>query len=185
MACVWSIHPKQLAPPPSLSLLLQQAGFPPGVVNIVPGFGPTTGAAIASHVGIDKIAFTGSTEVSGCSRGCLASPQKEMVHPTRHAGACGGDSLSQLRPGQSITSRKSSLNCLGDVPQAFPFQWGFAEVLTHQPLEVWRAPLFPKALKKSPLPKRVFTEVELLLVAVVFNGTLVWFEETDKCGCRP
>ncbi|XP_048811738.1 retinal dehydrogenase 2 isoform X2 [Lagopus muta] len=39
------------------------AGFPPGVVNILPGFGPIVGAAIASHVGIDKIAFTGSTEV--------------------------------------------------------------------------------------------------------------------------
>lgn len=40
-----------------------QAGFPPGVVNIVPGFGPTAGAAIASHMDIDKVAFTGSTEV--------------------------------------------------------------------------------------------------------------------------
>ncbi|CAF95646.1 unnamed protein product, partial [Tetraodon nigroviridis] len=40
-----------------------QAGFPPGVVNILPGYGPTAGAAIASHVGIDKVAFTGSTKV--------------------------------------------------------------------------------------------------------------------------
>lgn len=40
-----------------------QAGFPPGVVNIVPGFGPTAGAAIASHEDVDKVAFTGSTEV--------------------------------------------------------------------------------------------------------------------------
>ncbi|CAL8379007.1 unnamed protein product [Arctogadus glacialis] len=39
------------------------AGFPPGVVNILPGFGPTAGSAIASHMGIDKVAFTGSTEV--------------------------------------------------------------------------------------------------------------------------
>ncbi|PNI43244.1 ALDH1A3 isoform 6 [Pan troglodytes] len=39
------------------------AGFPPGVVNIVPGFGPTVGAAISSHPQINKIAFTGSTEV--------------------------------------------------------------------------------------------------------------------------
>ncbi|XP_077811343.1 aldehyde dehydrogenase, mitochondrial isoform X9 [Macaca mulatta] len=38
------------------------AGFPPGVVNIVPGFGPTAGAAIASHEDVDKVAFTGSTE---------------------------------------------------------------------------------------------------------------------------
>ena len=47
-------------------VLGSQAGFPPGVVNIVPGFGPTAGAAIASHMDIDKVAFTGSTEVHCC-----------------------------------------------------------------------------------------------------------------------
>uniref|UniRef100_A0A8C9TY04 Aldehyde dehydrogenase 1 family member A1 n=1 Tax=Scleropages formosus TaxID=113540 RepID=A0A8C9TY04_SCLFO len=39
------------------------AGFPPGVVNIVPGYGPTAGHAIAQHMDIDKVAFTGSTDV--------------------------------------------------------------------------------------------------------------------------
>ncbi|KAM7144736.1 aldehyde dehydrogenase, mitochondrial [Macrochelys suwanniensis] len=43
--------------------LIKEAGFPPGVVNIVPGYGPTAGAAIASHMEVDKVAFTGSTEV--------------------------------------------------------------------------------------------------------------------------
>ncbi len=43
--------------------LLLQAGFPEGVVNILPGYGPTAGAAIASHMDVDKVAFTGSTEV--------------------------------------------------------------------------------------------------------------------------
>uniref|UniRef100_A0AC11D0X2 Aldehyde dehydrogenase 2 family member n=1 Tax=Ovis aries TaxID=9940 RepID=A0AC11D0X2_SHEEP len=43
--------------------LIKEAGFPPGVVNIIPGFGPTAGAAIASHEDVDKVAFTGSTEV--------------------------------------------------------------------------------------------------------------------------
>jgi len=43
--------------------LIVQAGFPPGVFNIVMGFGPTTGAALSSHMGVDKIAFTGSTAV--------------------------------------------------------------------------------------------------------------------------
>ncbi len=41
--------------------LLQEAGFPPGAVNVVPGDGPTTGAALVRHPGVDKIAFTGST----------------------------------------------------------------------------------------------------------------------------
>ena len=40
-----------------------QAGFPPGVVNVVPGYGPTAGAAIARHMDVDKVAFTGSTEI--------------------------------------------------------------------------------------------------------------------------
>ncbi|CAF4247460.1 unnamed protein product, partial [Rotaria magnacalcarata] len=39
------------------------AGFPPGVVNIVPGDGPNCGYAIAIHPNINKIAFTGSVEV--------------------------------------------------------------------------------------------------------------------------
>ena len=43
--------------------LMIEAGFPEGVVNILPGFGPTAGAAIARHMNIDKVAFTGSTEV--------------------------------------------------------------------------------------------------------------------------
>jgi len=43
--------------------LALEAGFPPGVINIVPGMGPTAGGAIARHMDIDKVAFTGSTEV--------------------------------------------------------------------------------------------------------------------------
>ena len=46
-----------------LGRLIQEAGFPDGVVNIVPGYGETAGASLASHPGIDKVAFTGSTEV--------------------------------------------------------------------------------------------------------------------------
>lgn len=46
-----------------LAKLIQEAGFPEGVVNVVPGYGETAGAALAAHPGIDKIAFTGSTEV--------------------------------------------------------------------------------------------------------------------------
>uniref|UniRef100_A0AAY4A3W4 aldehyde dehydrogenase (NAD(+)) n=1 Tax=Denticeps clupeoides TaxID=299321 RepID=A0AAY4A3W4_9TELE len=43
--------------------LIKEVGFPPGVVNIIPGMGPSAGAAIASHMDVDKVAFTGSTEV--------------------------------------------------------------------------------------------------------------------------
>jgi len=43
--------------------LALEAGFPPGVINILSGYGPTAGAAISHHYDIDKVAFTGSTEV--------------------------------------------------------------------------------------------------------------------------
>eukprot|EP01133_Synstelium_polycarpum_P025233 gene25233-30286_t len=42
-------------------LLFAEAGFPPGVINVVTGWGPETGAALAAHPGVNKIAFTGST----------------------------------------------------------------------------------------------------------------------------
>jgi aldehyde dehydrogenase (NAD+) len=43
--------------------LIVEAGFPDGVVNLLPGFGPTAGAAIARHMDVDKVAFTGSSEI--------------------------------------------------------------------------------------------------------------------------
>ncbi|XP_030957391.1 aldehyde dehydrogenase family 2 member B7, mitochondrial-like [Quercus lobata] len=42
--------------------LFHEAGLPPGVLNVIPGYGPTAGAALASHMDVDKLAFTGSTE---------------------------------------------------------------------------------------------------------------------------
>src|SRR6202140_4556955 len=46
-----------------LAEIMAEAGLPDGVVNVVPGFGETAGAALAAHYGVDKVAFTGSTEV--------------------------------------------------------------------------------------------------------------------------
>jgi len=46
-----------------LAQILAEAGVPDGVVNVVPGFGETAGAALAAHDDVDKVAFTGSTEV--------------------------------------------------------------------------------------------------------------------------
>jgi len=59
------LKPAEQTPLTALRLgeLICEAGFPDGVVNIVPGFGETAGAALAAHPDVDKIAFTGSTEV--------------------------------------------------------------------------------------------------------------------------
>ena len=46
-----------------LGELIVEAGFPKGVVNIIPGFGPTAGKALVTHPLVDKISFTGSTDV--------------------------------------------------------------------------------------------------------------------------
>lgn len=62
--CTVVLKPAEETPLSALRLgaLIQEAGFPPGVVNIVPGVGEVAGAALASHAGVDKIAFTGSTD---------------------------------------------------------------------------------------------------------------------------
>lgn len=63
--CCVVLKPAEQTPLSALLLghLFQEAGFPDGVVNIVPGYGETAGAALAAHPDVDKIAFTGSTEV--------------------------------------------------------------------------------------------------------------------------
>jgi phenylacetaldehyde dehydrogenase len=63
--CTVVLKPAEQTPLTALLLgeLIQEAGFPDGVVNIVTGYGETAGAALAAHPDVDKIAFTGSTEV--------------------------------------------------------------------------------------------------------------------------
>jgi aldehyde dehydrogenase (NAD+) len=63
--CTSVLKPAEQTPLSALRVgeLALEVGFPPGVVNIVPGFGETAGAAIAEHPDVDKVAFTGSTEV--------------------------------------------------------------------------------------------------------------------------
>src|SRR5271167_3779194 len=63
--CTIVLKPAEQTPLTALRLgeLITEAGFPDGVVNIVPGYGETAGAALAAHPDVDKIAFTGSTEV--------------------------------------------------------------------------------------------------------------------------
>ncbi len=63
--CTVVLKPAEQTPLTALRVgeLIMEAGFPPGVVNILPGYGPTAGQAIARHMDVDKVAFTGSTEV--------------------------------------------------------------------------------------------------------------------------
>ncbi len=63
--CTVVLKPAEETPLTALLLgeIMIEAGLPPGVVNIVTGFGETAGAALSGHMDVDKIAFTGSTEV--------------------------------------------------------------------------------------------------------------------------
>jgi aldehyde dehydrogenase (NAD+) len=62
--CTCVVKPAEQTPASTLEFakLYEAAGFPPGVINVVTGEGPATGAALVAHPGIDKIAFTGSSE---------------------------------------------------------------------------------------------------------------------------
>src|SRR5829696_805933 len=59
--------------------LAAEAGFPAGVVNVVPGDGPTTGAYLVRHPGIDKVAFTGSTKTGGEIMRLASDPIKRIT----------------------------------------------------------------------------------------------------------
>jgi phenylacetaldehyde dehydrogenase len=63
--CTVILKPAEQTPLSALRLgeLIMEAGIPAGVVNIITGFGETAGAALANHFDVDKVAFTGSTEV--------------------------------------------------------------------------------------------------------------------------
>jgi aldehyde dehydrogenase (NAD+) len=62
--CTCVVKPTEHAPASTLEFarLFEEAGFPPGVLNVVTGFGPSTGAPLVAHPGVDKVAFTGSTQ---------------------------------------------------------------------------------------------------------------------------
>jgi len=63
--CTVVLKPAEQTPLSALRLgeLALEAGYPPGVINIVPGYGETAGDALVKHPGVDKVAFTGSTEI--------------------------------------------------------------------------------------------------------------------------
>jgi phenylacetaldehyde dehydrogenase len=78
--CTVVLKPAEQTPLSALRLgeLIGEAGFPDGVVNIVPGFGETAGAALAAHPDVDKVAFTGSTEVGKLILGAAAGNLKKV-----------------------------------------------------------------------------------------------------------
>ena len=68
--CTMVAKPSDYSPASAVELaaLMDEAGFPPGVFNVVTGFGPAVGKALAAHPDVDKVAFTGSTAVGAAGR---------------------------------------------------------------------------------------------------------------------
>ncbi|MED6114336.1 Aldehyde dehydrogenase 2 member C4 [Stylosanthes scabra] len=79
--CTMVLKPAEQTPLSALfyAHLAKQAGIPDGVLNVVPGFGPTAGAAISSHMDIDKVSFTGSTDVGRAIMHAAASSNLKPV----------------------------------------------------------------------------------------------------------
>jgi acyl-CoA reductase-like NAD-dependent aldehyde dehydrogenase len=79
--CTVVLKPDPQTPLSALRLaeLAVEVGFPPGVVNIVPGDGPTTGAYLVRHPGVDKVAFTGSTRTGGEIMRLASDPVKRVT----------------------------------------------------------------------------------------------------------
>ena len=63
--CTLVVKPAEQTPLTALYVanLVKEAGIPPGVLNVLPGYGATAGAAISEHPNVDKVSFTGSTVV--------------------------------------------------------------------------------------------------------------------------
>lgn len=81
MGCTVILKPAEQTPLTALRLgeLAMAAGFPPGVVNIVPGFGPTAGAALVRHPDVDKIAFTGEYKTAQLIQREAANDMKRLT----------------------------------------------------------------------------------------------------------
>jgi phenylacetaldehyde dehydrogenase len=102
--CSCVLKPAEETPLTALRLveLILEAGVPPGVVNLVTGYGHVAGGALAAHDGVDKVAFTGSTEVGRLIVGAAAGNLKKL------SLELGGKSPTIIMPDADISAAKAA-----------------------------------------------------------------------------
>ncbi len=103
--CTIVIKPSDHTPVSTLALarLVDEAGFPAGVVNVITGWGPETGKALTAHPGVDRIAFTGSTEVGRQIARTAAD------HLTRTSLELGGKSAQVIFPDADLDAAANGI----------------------------------------------------------------------------
>ncbi len=103
--CTVVVKPSDYTPVSTLALadLVHEAGFPPGVVNVVTGWGPEVGKALTAHPGVDKIAFTGSTQVGKLIAKAAAD------HLTRTTLELGGKSAQVVFPDADLDAAANGI----------------------------------------------------------------------------
>ena len=94
-----------------LAQLIKQAGFPPGVVNVVNGYGAEAGSALVQHPLVDKVAFTGSTATA---RGIMGLAAKTLKNITLETGG------------------KSPLLVFNDADLEQAVKWAHAGIMSNQ-----------------------------------------------------
>jgi aldehyde dehydrogenase (NAD+) len=92
--CTFVVKPSEHAPISTIAFaaLVEEAGFPAGVFNVVTGDGPATGQALVAHPGVDKIAFTGSTATG------ISVAKAAAAHLVRVTLELGGKSAQVVFP---------------------------------------------------------------------------------------
>jgi phenylacetaldehyde dehydrogenase len=95
--CTIVLKPAEQTPLSAIRLgqLIEEAGFPPGVINILTGFGETAGAAIAAHPDVDKVGFTGSTEVGKSRLATASTPKRRSARSSRTSSSAASPAISR------------------------------------------------------------------------------------------
>lgn len=170
--CTVVLKPAEQTPLSALYLaeLMDQAGFPPGVINIVPGFGETAGQPLVDHPLVDKIAFTGSTEVG---KQIMSNASKTLKRVTLELGGKSPNiilpdaDLSKAIPGalNGVMFNQGQVCCAGSrvFIQKKQFDNVVADMASH-------------AKKSSKVPEFMLTQklarLFLLSSKTAFLGTL-------------